>query len=262
MDDVRRVRVAEREALVARVVEVLRADRRLVGAWLFGSLGRGTADEWSDVDLCVVVRDDALGEVVAARHEMVNSVGEALLEQDVPQNEPPGGAFRLAYYVAQDGMQEVDWTWRAYTGARPPVGVKVLFGAEELAAAPAVGRSGKNLDERDPVKGRELFFWAMCPVAAKYVARGAQESAAKMLGMVTEAQRWVRERTGAAAFTAGEARESATGKELLDALRQQCLGMEALLPQLKIEELSPAGRMDRRFLKELYGTFDLVESTL
>jgi predicted nucleotidyltransferase len=36
---------AEREALLARIVGLLEADKRVTAAWLFGSLGRGDADE-------------------------------------------------------------------------------------------------------------------------------------------------------------------------------------------------------------------------
>lgn len=295
--DVWMVRAAEREALLGRVVEMLRADERVVGAWAFGSIGRGAADGWSDVDLRVVVRDEAVGEVLAGRHEMVNAVGEALLEQDVPQNGPPGGAFRIAAYAAEGGLQEIDWTWAPYSGSRPPGDVRVLFGEGALQEAPAAVEWPKAIDERDPVVSRTVFFWAMCPVAAKYVARGDMAHAATMLGMVTAAQGFVRERLGMAGpgesgggssegglsaggpsaggasedgAVEGRAREAevvarASGMrpaEALTALRQQCLGMEELLPRLRLNELSTAGLVDGRFVEELYRTFDLVQSTL
>ena len=44
---------AEREAWLAETIVQLEADERVDAAWLFGSLGRGDADELSDVDLFV-----------------------------------------------------------------------------------------------------------------------------------------------------------------------------------------------------------------
>ena len=47
--------------LYRRACEVLAADPRVVRAELSGSQADGTADEWSDLDLKVIVRDDAIG---------------------------------------------------------------------------------------------------------------------------------------------------------------------------------------------------------
>jgi len=46
-----------RDELIDRLTEVLRKDKRVCAAWLGGSLGRGTADQFSDVDV-VVATDD------------------------------------------------------------------------------------------------------------------------------------------------------------------------------------------------------------
>jgi len=256
---VRKTRVAEREALLRRVVDVLREDKRVAGAWAFGSIGRGTADEWSDVDLCVVVQDEALAEAVAGRHQMVNKVGAALLEQDVPQNGPPGGAFRLAYYHGEAGLQEIDWVWRGYSGGAPPEEVRVLFGKQELRAAPPAREgAAKNADHRDPAKARALFCWAMAGVCAKYVGHADLGRAVKVLGMVTEGQQFVRERLGVRVFEGSTMVEPVGPREVLGTLRQQCLGLEELLPQLRLEEMSPAGRMGAAFVGELYAMLDLV----
>ncbi|HEX8304718.1 MAG TPA: nucleotidyltransferase domain-containing protein [Jatrophihabitans sp.] len=47
--------------LLARLVELLRAEPLVLGAWLYGSHGRGEADAYSDLDVWVVTEDvDAL----------------------------------------------------------------------------------------------------------------------------------------------------------------------------------------------------------
>ncbi len=51
----------------------LRADPAVSGAALVGSLGAGRADDWSDVDLLIVVDDPAVEEWVAP--ERLRAVG-------------------------------------------------------------------------------------------------------------------------------------------------------------------------------------------
>ncbi|HZO90799.1 MAG TPA: aminoglycoside 6-adenylyltransferase [Chthonomonadaceae bacterium] len=46
------------EASIARAVDYFRDDERVLGMYLWGSLGKGTADAYSDVDLALVVRDE------------------------------------------------------------------------------------------------------------------------------------------------------------------------------------------------------------
>ena len=48
---------AERERVHARLVELARADERIVAAALTGSLGAGHGDEWSDIDLAFALDD-------------------------------------------------------------------------------------------------------------------------------------------------------------------------------------------------------------
>ena len=41
-----------------RTIEIYRADERILAAWEYGSIGKGTADQYSDVDPVFVVRDE------------------------------------------------------------------------------------------------------------------------------------------------------------------------------------------------------------
>jgi len=49
-----------RDTMIRRVVAAAEDDPRIVGLADYGSSSEGRADEWSDVDLAVFVRDDAL----------------------------------------------------------------------------------------------------------------------------------------------------------------------------------------------------------
>jgi predicted nucleotidyltransferase len=56
----------ERDAALARELELLEADRRVEAAVVTGSLGAGREDRWSDIDVACVVADGESCESVAA----------------------------------------------------------------------------------------------------------------------------------------------------------------------------------------------------
>ena len=130
----------ERERLIQRISQLLQADHRIVAAWLAGSVGRGEADAWSDVDLWVVVRDDAIEAVREGRQQFVQVVGPPTLISEAPQNAPPGGAYLWAMYHGEHGPQHVDWNWLPQAGAHIPQATIVLFDRAGLPPANAPAR--------------------------------------------------------------------------------------------------------------------------
>jgi hypothetical protein len=72
-----------REAFVERARTVLTADPRLVAGWLEGSLAEGTADPYSDVDLYLAARDDAVDAVWSERLELIGRVCPILASADM-----------------------------------------------------------------------------------------------------------------------------------------------------------------------------------
>jgi GNAT superfamily N-acetyltransferase len=89
---------AERSRMLERLDAGLRGDERIVAAWVGGSMGRGEADDLSDIDIHLAVEDDQCTELNARRRTFVSGFGEPLLIQEAPQNAPPGGAFQLVLY--------------------------------------------------------------------------------------------------------------------------------------------------------------------
>ncbi|BDZ58867.1 nucleotidyltransferase domain-containing protein [Barrientosiimonas endolithica] len=67
------------EEFIARASEVLGADDRVRGLWLTGSLGDGTADEFSDVDSLVVVEDSSYDDVLAEWDDLAREVAPFVL---------------------------------------------------------------------------------------------------------------------------------------------------------------------------------------
>lgn len=257
-------RAGERDALLERILSSLQADRRVAGAWLLGSLGRGTADAWSDIDLCVVVRDADVTAVLAERRDLVARPGGPLLVQDLPRNAPPGGAYLLVLYPGAGGPVHVDWYLRPCAGAVVPHEARLLFDRAGLLVAPAPG--APDSEERAAALLRDaLFFWAMAPIAAKYIGRGRPGGAFDLLRAMAVALDRVRQTIVAPASEAvGEPWPgllSADPRVQLGTLRGLCREMAQLLPRL--EHLDGAGgRVTPELLPQLDRLLDGVQTLL
>jgi hypothetical protein len=182
---------AERDAFLARAVAMLRADPRVVAAWLTGSLGRGDGDDLSDLDVWIVVRDDAMAAVAAERQAISARIGTPVLIQEAPHNAPPGGAFLLVWYEGAAGLQEMDWVWQPQSGARLPPDVRLLFdrvGIPPMEPAPPLTAA----ERATLLTERTVFFWAMAPIAARKIARGQPRAALRLIEMMARAVEQVR----------------------------------------------------------------------
>jgi predicted nucleotidyltransferase len=62
--------IAPQEAFITRAREVLADDERVLAAYLVGGFAIGTADAWSDVDLQVIVTDQAADDIKSSWSEL------------------------------------------------------------------------------------------------------------------------------------------------------------------------------------------------
>ncbi|MDQ4099179.1 MAG: nucleotidyltransferase domain-containing protein, partial [Chloroflexota bacterium] len=131
-------RQRERDALLCRIEAALRADERVVAAWLAGSLGRGDADALSDIDLWIVA-DDAMSAIGAGPRRFVSDIVAPCLVIDVPRNAPPNGAYLFTHIPGDTGAHQVDWYWQTASNAARSATTKLLFERWPipLEAAPA-----------------------------------------------------------------------------------------------------------------------------
>lgn len=168
-----------RDASLTRIREALEADERVVAAWLAGSFGRGTQDAWSDLDLHVVVRDDALAAWLGARERWFARLGRPLMVMPSSASERgnwQGVVFKgpvwldLAVHPASTAAREPD-TRLLFARADIPLGMAALPDEEERRS-----RLQHDLD----------FFWAMTPIALKYIGRGRTDRAVTMVDLLTE----------------------------------------------------------------------------
>lgn len=68
-------------ALLLRIVDLLRAEPRVLAAWLYGSHGRGQADEYSDLDVWVVAED--VDGLLADWPALAGRLGEVVLIEPI-----------------------------------------------------------------------------------------------------------------------------------------------------------------------------------
>jgi predicted nucleotidyltransferase len=81
-----------------RFVRVCAEDDRIVAGLLGGSHARGEADAFSDVDLCVIAKDEDLSDVVADRAGLVGRLGDPLFIDDF-------GLTDIVFFVLADGTE-------------------------------------------------------------------------------------------------------------------------------------------------------------
>jgi hypothetical protein len=90
----------ERDALISRLTEVLLADDRVRAAWLSGSVGRGTADRFSDVDVVAAVSSHDLEAFVADWPKQLPQVASTVLTQKLG-----GGATQIFSHVTPEWLR-------------------------------------------------------------------------------------------------------------------------------------------------------------
>ena len=90
--------IRDHDAVIARFVALCSADERIVAAFLGGSHARGEADEFSDLDLCLITTDEAYGEVVSGRRAIIEQLGEPLFLEDF-------GLEGIVFFILADGTE-------------------------------------------------------------------------------------------------------------------------------------------------------------
>ena len=183
--------LAARGRLVDRIVATLEGNPSVAGALLTGSLGRAEGDAWSDVDVVVFLDDRSIEAVVADRLRWPPGFGEPLYVLDSFWNAPLQGAQVNVLYELPSGLPiYVDWNlWPSHMAGRPD-DTTVLFERNAGFLPPVRGRFDEwasyerqarpGADQVEPDFLRHARF-GMVPIAAKYVARGETERAARLL---------------------------------------------------------------------------------
>jgi hypothetical protein len=83
---------------VNRFVQACRTDERVVAAFLGGSNAKGKADQFSDIDLCVITTDSACEDFYNQRESFLQSFGELVFFENF-------GNPNIAYFIFADGTE-------------------------------------------------------------------------------------------------------------------------------------------------------------
>jgi hypothetical protein len=185
----------DREQLLASLLSQLGPDDRVRAAWLAGSLGRGSADDLSDIDLWLAVSDDLLAEVITAPVEWVRSRCDTTLAFSIPQNAPAGGAYVFSLVRCPHGLQQVDWYWAPATSIERPSETSAVFERDPI---PVAG-TPPTLEDQEC---RDLtVFWCrealgMAHISTKRIQRGNSWIVAGHLRQVADCAgnaRWIQQ---------------------------------------------------------------------
>jgi predicted nucleotidyltransferase len=90
--------IRDHDPVIERLVALCSADERIVAAFLGGSHARAEADEFSDLDLCLITTDEAYEEVVSGRRAIIEQLGEPLFLEDF-------GLEGIVFFILADGTE-------------------------------------------------------------------------------------------------------------------------------------------------------------
>jgi predicted nucleotidyltransferase len=90
--------IRDHDTVIERLVALCSADERIVAAFLGGSHARAEADEFSDLDLCLITTDEAYEEVVSGRRAIIEQLGEPLFLEDF-------GLEGIVFFILADGTE-------------------------------------------------------------------------------------------------------------------------------------------------------------
>lgn len=116
------------DQLLAKIVDSLQVRPEVKAVWLAGSRGRGTNDEYSDIDIWIAIDDDAIEEVVADPLAYVHEIMPTLMHIVAPGIAPPGGAFVGSWIGESDGFDQVDWYIAPASVARRSSDTTIIVG--------------------------------------------------------------------------------------------------------------------------------------
>jgi len=166
-------RLPKHRKLLERAVSRFRDDVRVVGLVVGGSLAYGAADFYSDVDLYVIVQDEAFDEIFAERDATVEAAGTQLFSFTV--DPIPGGS--TDHIVIYEGPVKFDFMYLKESDLKPApkwAGCIVLKDASGRVGA-IVARS-EGLAPPQPTSQDLLDlnqkFWTWCWYVFGKIVRG------------------------------------------------------------------------------------------
>jgi len=163
-----------RDRLLEEVLGLLNDDPRVEGAALVGSLGRGTADNWSDIDLLILMRDEEIARF--ADEPTARPWARAGLLSDGRHNSPAGATSVGATHL-RDGLPLwVDLHVHPVARTPWPADGRVVFERRPIEAGALSFDQLNASGARQPATAKTAdeirrIHLSYVPIGGKYVAR-------------------------------------------------------------------------------------------
>lgn len=176
----------DRDDLLASLTASLRDDARVRAVWLWGSFGRGEADDLSDLDPWIVVSDAFVGEMGASLRLYARRTGNFITGGEAPHNAPPEGGFFSSLHAGRHGLLHVDCYWQAQSAVSAVPERAVLFDRLDepmTAAVPIPDAPDASLltEQEERIIDGIGFSWLMLSIAAKHLARHPESDMSLMM---------------------------------------------------------------------------------
>ena len=140
------------QAFVNRFLKACRADERVVAAFLGGSNVKGTADQYSDIDVCVITTDSSYEDFFNQRKSFLQSVGELVFLEDF---EIPD----IAFFIFADGTEgELYFGRESHLNRIHSGSFRILVDKKNILAG-ALFPESEPMSSGQTEKLRRLIFW-------------------------------------------------------------------------------------------------------
>lgn len=176
----------DRERLLDHLTASLLRDARVRAAWLWGSFGRGEADDLSDLDPWIVVDDAFVGEMGHALRHYAQQTENFLSGGEAPHNGPLGGGFFSSLHAGRHGLLHLDCYWQPLSAVEAIQERTVLFDRRQKPITeadlerPAPESFVLRSEEESRIEGGIDFAWLMLSITAKHLARNADSDLSLM----------------------------------------------------------------------------------
>ena len=168
-----------RDGLLDQVLGLLKADSVVEGAALIGSLGRGTSDNWSDIDLLIIMGDRALARFVDA--PAARPWARADLLSDGRHNSPAGATSVGATHIRSGLPLRVDLHVHPASRTCWPIDCRIVFERRPIKTGTQSFDQLNAGGSRQPATAktaREIrrIHLSYVPAAGKYISRRSPQA--------------------------------------------------------------------------------------
>jgi hypothetical protein len=168
-----------RDCLLDQLLGLLQADPVVDGVALIGSLGCGQADNWSDIDLLILMGDHALAQFV--NEPASRPWAQADLLSDGRHNSPAGATSAAATHIRSGLPLQVDLHVHPAARTRWPTDCRIVSQRRPIETGTVSFDQMNAGGSRQPATAKtadeiRTIHLSYVPIAGKYIGRRSQRA--------------------------------------------------------------------------------------